>query len=145
MESARSATSLPARIRDFLTQENRFATVATTDPDGAARQAVTWFSVDDDDSIWLNSRWGRRWPANVQRDPRVSLAVIDLDEPERWVGLRGEVVETVDDVERARADIVAMAHRYHPEGPDPDDIAGYLTQPRVMFRVAIHRVHDHLD
>lgn len=145
MESARSATSLPARIREFLTAANRFAAVATTDPDGAPRQAITWFTVDDDDSIWLNSRWGRRWPANLKRDRRVSLAILDLSDPDRWVGLTGELVEIVDDVERAREDIVETAHRYRAGGPDPADIARYRTEPRVMFRVAIHRVHDHLD
>jgi PPOX class probable F420-dependent enzyme len=145
MDDPTRPAGLPARIRTFLTERNRFASVATTEASGAPRLSVTWFRVADDDSIWLNSRWGRRWPANLKRDPRVSLSIIDELDPYRWVGLAGEVVEIVDDVERARADIVELAHRYHPEGPDPVDIAGYRTQPRVMFRVVVRRVHDHLD
>jgi len=145
MESPSSSTPIPDDILRFLTERNRFAVIATSDPDGAPRQSLTWYRVGDDASIWLNSRWGRRWPANLKRDPRISLAIMDEQDPYRWVGLTGEVVEIDNDVERARDDIIAMAHRYHPEGPDPDDIAAYRTQPRVMFRIAVRSVHDHLD
>ena len=53
--------------------------------------------------------------------------------------------EVVDDLERARDDIVALAHRYHPEGPDASLIAAFRTQPRVTFLVRVTGVHDHLE
>jgi PPOX class probable F420-dependent enzyme len=145
MELPTPSTPIPAEVARFLAEANRHAIVATIDPDGRPRQSVTWYALDPDGSIWLNSRLGRRWPANLKRDPRVSLAILDLDDPDRWVGLTGELVEVVDDVERAREDIVVMAHRYRPEGPDPADIARYRTEQRVMFRLAIRSVHVHLD
>ena len=46
---------------------------------------------------------------------------------------------------RALADIEALAWRYHPKGPDPDDLASYRAFPRITFRIAIERVHDHLE
>ena len=61
--------------------------------------------------VVINSRHGRRWPTNLQRDPRVSIAITDPDQ-ESWVGLTG-TVEVVDDQEQAQADIAAMARRYH--------------------------------
>lgn len=137
--------TLSDQVRAFLTEQNRFAVIATVDPDGGPRQTFTWIRFDPDGSVWINSRWGRRWPANLKRDPRASIAIVDLGDPDRWVGLTCVVEEIVDDVERARDDIVALAHRYHPEGPDPADIAGYRTQPRVMFRLRVNAVHDHLE
>lgn len=145
LPSVPAPATLSAHVRAFLREPRRFAILATIDADGAPRQAVTWFTLADDDSIWINSRRGRRWPANLDADGRVAMAILDLDDPDRWVGLTAGLVETVDDVERAREDIVALAHRYRPEGPDPDDLAAYRQQPRVMFRFAITGVHDHLE
>ena len=55
------------------------------------------------------------------------------------------VDEVVDDVERARDDIVALAHRYRPEGPTEASVATFRSQPRVTFLVRITGVHDHLE
>jgi PPOX class probable F420-dependent enzyme len=139
------APALSDRVRAFLTERNRFAVIATVDPDGGPRQAFTWVTFDEDGAVWVNSRRGRRWPANLERDRRASIAILDLEDTRRWVGLTCVLEEIVDDVERARDDIVALAHRYHPEGPDPADLAAYRTQPRVMFRLRITAVHDHLE
>ena len=79
----------PDHIRAYL-DDTRYATIATVDPDGGPRQAVTWYTIDGDEII-LNSRIGRRWPTNLLRDPRVSIAVIDTAEGERWVGVTGVV------------------------------------------------------
>ena len=48
-------------------------------------------------------------------------------------------------MERAREDIVALAHRYHPEGPSESLIAAFRSQPRVSFLVRVTGVHDHLE
>ncbi len=42
-------------------------------------------------------------------------------------------------------DIVALAHRYHPEGPSPASIATFRRQPRVSFLIRIDAVHDELE
>ena len=75
----------------------------------------------------------------------MSIAVIDPEDGYRWVGLVGEVEEVVTEVEPARDDIVALAHRYHPEGPDESEIALFRRQPRVTFLVVVTGVHDHLE
>ena len=68
--------ALPDAIRAFLADGLRFATIATIDPDGGPRQAVIWYTLDGDDLI-INSAVGRRWPANLVRDARISVAVAD--------------------------------------------------------------------
>jgi PPOX class probable F420-dependent enzyme len=139
-----TAARLPGHIRAYLDQR-LFAALSTVDPDGSPRQAVIWYRMEDDERVLVNSRIGRRWPANLQRDGRIAIAVVDPADGNRWVGLTGHVDEIDDDVERARDDIVALAHRYQPDGPAPASIAGFRSQARITFRIAVDGVHDHLE
>jgi PPOX class probable F420-dependent enzyme len=136
--------TLTPAVRAFL-DEPRVVAIATVDPDGAPRQAVAWFRLEPDGRILVNSRTPRRWPANLLRTPRASLAVVDPLDPDRWVGLSVTVDEVVDDVAQAREDIVALAHRYRVGGPTPVAEASFRTQPRVTFLLRVTAVHDHLQ
>lgn len=137
---------LPARVRAFLAAPGRFATLATIDPDGAPRQAVVWYRLDLDGRITVNSADGRRWPANLRRDPRCSLTVPDGADGYAFVALTGCVVETIHDQAVAQADIAAFARRYHADAAKAERIiAGFRTQHRVTFRIEILAVHDHLE
>ncbi len=135
------ATELPDRVREFL-HEPHVATLATVGADGAPNQAVVWYRLDRDDRVMVNSRAPRRWPADLQRDPRVSLAIQDAADPMIWVGLSGTVDTIVDDVDAAREDICALAARY--DDAAPARLAEFRTQPRISFLIRIATVHDHL-
>lgn len=135
---------LSDRIRAFL-ERPIVATVATTSPDGRPHQAVAWYRLEPDGTILVNSRAPRRWPDNLRRTGQANLAVIDPDDDLSWVGIACDLVEVVDDVERARDDIVALAHRYRPAGPSAESIAMFRNQQRITFRLRPLRVHDHLD
>lgn len=140
-----TGSALPERTRKFLTAPN-FATIATLDPDGTPRQAVVWYTLDGDDLI-INSAVGRRWPANLVRDPRIAISVTDGLDGYRWIGLNGSVT-VVRDQATAQADIAAMARRYHAD--DPGEAEALITdrfqaQERISFRLAISALHDHLD
>lgn len=143
-ETAATPTLTP-RVRDFVAG-TRFVSVATVDPDGGPRQAVVWYRLDGEDIV-LNSAIGRRWPANLQRDQRISLTIIDADDGYRWVGLTGTVT-VIREQATAQADIAEMARRYH--GDDPAKAERLITdrfqrQERISFRVSVDGVHDHLD
>ena len=143
MAADRSAPpGLADRVREFLAEPNVII-IGTTGEDGAPHQAVAWFRLEPDGRVLLNSRYPRRWPADLQRDPRVSLAIIDGDDPMRWVGCSG-IVDTVSaDTDDARDDICALAVRY--DDAAPARLAEFRTQPRISFRIRITGVHDHLD
>lgn len=141
-------TSIPAallepRLRTFL-ERKLFASLATVDPDGAPRQAVLWYRLEDDGRIMINSLAGRRWPTNLERDGRIAMSIIDTDDGYSWLGLTGHVDATDTDVDRAREDIVALAYRYR-EHPTPVSLANFRSQQRITFRIAIDAVHDHLE
>jgi len=135
------------RVRDFLAGQGRFATLATLDPDGAPRQAVVWYRLDPDGRITVNSMDGRRWPANLRRDPRCSVTVPDGADGYAFVALVGRVAEIVDDQAVAQADIAAFARRYHADDPARAErlVARFRTQHRVTFRIEVVAVHDHLE
>ncbi len=142
-----TATILTDRIRGFLAAPFQFATLATIHPDGSPRQAVIWYRLDPDGRLTINSRDGRRWPANLRRDPRCALAIADPADGYAFVALVGRVVEVIDDQAVAQADIADLARRYHVDDPAEAEakIAGFRTQQRVTFRIEIATVHDHLE
>jgi PPOX class probable F420-dependent enzyme len=140
----RSDRPLPDRIRTFLDDE-RFATISTIDADGAPRQAVVWYTLDDDEFV-INSRVGRRWPTNLLRDPRIALSVVDTADGQRWAGLTGSV-RSITDRATTQADIAGMARRYEADDPDEvrQSIVGFESQDRISFRFRAESVHDHLE
>jgi len=129
-------TTFSPAVRRFLTAPLRFATIATSGADGSPHQAVVWYALDDE-GILINSLVGRRWPADLQRDPRVALTVLDPDiEAERYVAVQGEAIVAATG-DRAVRDIQDLARRY---GADPGRFEGL---ERISFRLAPRSVTVH--
>jgi PPOX class probable F420-dependent enzyme len=133
MVDVTTAAQLPAAVREFLAQP-RYAVIATINPDGSPHQAVVWYLLEDD-GIILNSKVGRRWPSNAQRDPRVSITV---EEGLDYAVLSG-TLEEIPDPELAHEHIVTMGLRY--EGPEGVARRSpvWQTQERVSFRLVLRR------
>ena len=136
------AATLSERVRDFLARP-LYPTLATVGTDGTPHQAVIWYRLEPDGTILVNSRTPRRWPDELRTSGKGSLAVTDLEDPFKWVGLQTVVEEVIEDVDRARDDIVELAVRYAED--DQESVAKFRTQPRVSFRLRIVAVHDHLE
>lgn len=64
----------------------------------------------DGEHVILNSARGRQKDKNVRRDPRVALAVVDPDNPYRYLEIRGAAVEITEDDEAQHID--KMAKKY---------------------------------
>jgi PPOX class probable F420-dependent enzyme len=127
--------AIPEAARRFL-EPPRFAVVACLNADGSPMQAVIWYLLDGD-SIVFNSRAGRHWPTNLQRDRRVSVTVAD---GYSYVDLRGEV-EIDEDPERGQEVIAALTHRYQPDATKAEtQIAGFRKERRVTFRLRPTRI-----
>jgi PPOX class probable F420-dependent enzyme len=141
MHTTASTISLPEPVRAFL-DAPRFATIGTIDPDGQPRQAVIWYLVEGEELV-INSRVGRRWPSNLLRDGRISVAVIGKNGMD-WVGLTG-VAEPVTDQAQAQDDIATMARRYEDADAAATSIRAFEQQERISFRVRVASIHDHRD
>ncbi len=142
---AASFIAIPDDIRAFI-DAIRFATIATTDPDGSPRQAVVWYTVDGDEIV-LNSAVGRRWPSNLLRDPRVAFSVVDDRDGYHWIGLTG-LVQVVTDQAIAQSDIAGMARRYHADDPDKAERLihrQFEREERISFRMRVSSAMRHVD
>ncbi|HEX3689751.1 MAG TPA: TIGR03618 family F420-dependent PPOX class oxidoreductase [Solirubrobacteraceae bacterium] len=128
------AKQLIDQVRPFL-QTPRCAVLSTLGPDGAPRQIVIHYMLDED-HLRLNGHRDRRWVANVRCDPRVALVIHDERDYLHYVSIRGRAA-LVDDGEDALAEAMRQAERY---GEDP---AGFAGQPRVSFRVDPEHLHEY--
>ena len=70
---------------------------------------VVWF-ITVDGRILINTKAGRVKLRNMRANPRVALAVMDRDDPERYVQIQG-TVEKFDEANGAR-DIERLSQRY---------------------------------
>lgn len=129
--------ALSADGRRFL-EVPRYGVAATLNPDGGVLQAAVWYSVEGD-VIVFNSRVGRRWPANLARDPRVSFIVVDGED---YIEMRGDV-EIDDDPVRGQKVIADLAWRYEPdEAAATALITGFAGQQRVTFELRPRRIYE---
>ncbi len=83
---------LPESARAVVDGIN-FATVATLQPDGSPQTSVVWITRDGDDLLF-STVLGRRKAQNMQRDPRVSVLVLDHANPYSYLEVRGRVAMT---------------------------------------------------
>jgi len=133
---------IPDHVRAFL-EGRQYATISTVGAGRTPHQAVIWYRLEPDGRVLVNSRSPRRWPDELQRERQASLAIPDREDALRWVGLQTVVEEVVDEVARAREDIVSLAVRYGED--DEESVAAFRTQQRISFRLRVIAVADHLD
>jgi PPOX class probable F420-dependent enzyme len=99
---------LPDALRALLEQPS-LCYVATTMPDGSPQLTQTWVDTDGE-HVLINTVQGFQKVRNLQRDPRVAVAVSDPAAPSRYFQVRGEVVEITS--EGGAEHIEKLAQRY---------------------------------
>ncbi len=120
--------AIPEKYRDLFTKK-AFASLATLMPDGRPQVTPVWCDIEGD-LVIVNSAKGRQKDRNLRRDPRVSMAIIDPDNPYRYLELRGRVVEITE--QGASAHIDKMAKKYL--GVDKYPYAN-PNETRVIFKI----------
>jgi PPOX class probable F420-dependent enzyme len=85
------AIALPAEVRELLDGPN-YAHLTTLMPDGSPRSHVVWIWRDGDRVIVPTDVENFK-SKDMQRDPRVSVSLVDHENPYRMASLRGRVVE----------------------------------------------------
>jgi PPOX class probable F420-dependent enzyme len=87
-------TVFPDSHRDLL--DAQFATLATIGRDGVPQLTEVWFLHDDGD-LKLSLNTSRRKTKNLRRRPECSLFLLDLQNPYRYVDVRGRARLEPDD------------------------------------------------
>lgn len=122
------AAAIPDKYRDLFTKR-AFMHVATLMPDGTPQVTPVWCDLQNG-LIVFNTAKGRQKDRNLRRDPRVSLAISDPDNPYRYLQVRGRVVEI--DEKNADAHIDAMAKKYLGKDKYPYRQPGEV---RVLYKI----------
>jgi len=86
------ATLNDTEVRALLEKPN-YAVISTLNPDGSVLSTVCWIDAHDG-TVAVNSAVGRRWPTNLQRDPRVTVLVVESGNPYNYVEIRGTATAT---------------------------------------------------
>jgi PPOX class probable F420-dependent enzyme len=76
----------------FLHEQPNVAVVAALRPDGTPHQTVTWIDYDGE-HVLVNLNTFRTKLRYLEADPRVSVLVLDRDNPFRRIRIDGRVVE----------------------------------------------------
>ena len=123
---------IPEKFQDLF-QKKAFCSLATLMPDGKPQVTPVWCDFDGKHVI-VNSAKGRVKDRNMRRDPRVSVAVIDPDNPYRYLQIQGRVVDITEN--GADQHIDKMAKKYLGKEKYPNRQPGEV---RVIYKIEPER------
>lgn len=78
---------LSDKVRRLIEGPN-YAALATVNPDGSPQTSIIWVGLDGDDVV-MSTVPGRLKVRNMERDPRVSISILDHDDPDNYLEIRG--------------------------------------------------------
>jgi PPOX class probable F420-dependent enzyme len=106
-----------------------FAVITTLGRDGTPMTQPMWVDTDGE-HLLLNTEVHRQKFRNLQNDPRVTVTIIDSQDPYRYAEVRGRVVDTSrGDV--ARNHIDQLAKKYM----GLDEYPGQIQSERVILKI----------
>lgn len=128
------ATEIPDSHIDLLGKVG-FAHLSSLGPDGEPQSHPVWYDAVDG-QLLVSTGTDRQKYRNIQRDPRVSVSILDPGDPYRYLEVRGRVVEIEPDPDRAFLD--RLARKYLDRDTYP------YAERRNVERVILHIRPDHV-
>ena len=125
--------TLPDSLLDLLRKPSP-CFLSTIMADGSPQVTETWVDTDGENVI-INTVVGFVKVRNVERDPRVALAVQDPDNPFRYIQVRGEVISMT--TEGGVESIEALSQKYTGQ---PYPWYGGREQQRVILSIKANSV-----
>lgn len=123
--------TIPASHRDILSKRS-FAHVATVSEQGVPQVTPVWVEYDGD-HVLINSAKGRKKDRNLRAQPVIAISIQDPDNPYRYVGLQGKIVEITE--AGGYEHINKLSHKYN--GQDYPQNPGEV---RVIYKIEPTRV-----
>jgi PPOX class probable F420-dependent enzyme len=122
------SASIPSQFLDLF-EKKAFGSLATLMPDGTLQVTPVWVDFDGKRVI-VNSARGRRKDRNMNAGASVALAIMDPDNPYRYLEVRGWVAEVTE--QGADEHIDRMAKKYLGQDKYPFREPGEV---RVIYRI----------
>ena len=101
--------TIPENFLDLLTVKKAFANIASVMKDGSPQVTPVWFDYVDG-KIRVNTARGRVKARTLHAGARVAMAIVDPDDPYRYLQVRGLVLNVTE--EGADAHIDSLAKKY---------------------------------
>ena len=118
-----------------LLEQRNHAVCSTMHEDGSVDSTVVWADAQDG-RLAVDSAVGRRWPSDLERDPRITVVGYDETDPHEYVEVRGTATgrtEGADDHIDARAKYLgADSHPFR--RPDEQRITDLVEPGLVRHR-----------
>jgi PPOX class probable F420-dependent enzyme len=127
------AQAIPEKYLDLF-QKQAFANLGTIMSDGSPQVTPVWVDYDGK-YVRFNSALGRVKDRNVRRDPRVSLSILDPENPYRYLAIRGRVVEITQ--KGADEHINSLSQKYLGKAEYPYRQPGEV---RVLYKIEPEKV-----
>ena len=125
-------TTIPHAFADLL--KAPIATLATVGVDGRPQVSAVWF-LHDNGELKVSLHATRQKTKNLRRNPAVNLFVLDLQNPMRYLEIRGDA-ELADDRDHAFADTISAKHGgvnlRQIDGDDQRRVVGTIRPTRVV-------------
>ena len=102
-------SAIPDQYKDLLTTKKAFAYLSTVLKDGSPQVTPVWFDYQNG-IVRVNTAKGRAKARNLKPGAPVALAIMDPDNPYRYVQVRGKVRSVTED--GADAHINLLAKKY---------------------------------
>jgi PPOX class probable F420-dependent enzyme len=120
---------IPDAFKDLFTDDTRaYAFLATVNDDGSPQVTPVWFDLEGD-MLRINTVQGRVKDRNMRVRPHVALAIMNFQEPYRYIHIKGAVEDRTES--GAREHIDKLAKKY--EGTESYE--WYNGETRVLYRI----------
>ena len=127
------ADAIEGRVRELIDAKN-FVHVATVRDDGSPHVVPVWGDTDGQ-YVLLNTDPSRDWPKQAQPDDKVTLNVMNLDNPYEYVEIQGRVDEVVESDADEHLDKLAKKYLDLDEYPFSEE-----GQERVIVKIEPERI-----
>jgi PPOX class probable F420-dependent enzyme len=87
--------TIPAEYLDLLQEKKALANLATVMPDGSPQVTPVWFDYAGG-LVRVNSAKGRVKSRNMTEGAPVALAIVDPENPYRYIQIRGRVARVTE-------------------------------------------------
>lgn len=123
---------LPQPIRTLL-EDKAYGHVVTLNAKEQPRLTMVWMDVDGDE-VLFNTAEGRKKVADLRRDPRVTVSVQNLGNPQSYVVFYGRARTITDKGARAHIDKLTKRFLGLDAYPGPAD------ETRLIVRISVDRI-----
>jgi PPOX class probable F420-dependent enzyme len=127
--------TIPPELAPLL-ERPLFGALGTVRPDNTVQVNPMWFEYDGEHVRFTHTNQRGKF-RNLQRNPTMSLLLIDDEDAQRYLEVRGRLVEVVDDPE---GDFyIRLGRRYgEPDTEAPPDKAN-----RVILVMSVEKANGH--